>query len=132
MMKLCHWLLLVVGASASLHSLTNHVNHVLSALAPAPSNATKHFYTSAVLDHFLTSVASPAPSPKWRQRFYVDQTHWCGTGCPVFVYIGGEGPQAPPSPRLFMNTLASEAGALMVALEHRFFGESYPTPDMSD
>ena len=50
----------------------------------------------------------------------------------MFVYIGGEGPQSAPSPRLFMATLAAETGALMVALEHRFFGESYPTPDMSD
>ena len=31
-----------------------------------------------------------------------------------------------------MNTLAAEAGAMTVALEHRFFGESYPTRDMSD
>jgi serine protease 16 len=30
-----------------------------------------------------------------------------------------------------MSTLAEENGALIVALEHRFYGVSYPTPDMS-
>ena len=57
---------------------------------------------------------------------------WCGEGCPVFIYIGGEGPQGPPSPRLFFWALAQKHGALMLALEHRFYGESRPTADMSD
>lgn len=30
-----------------------------------------------------------------------------------------------------MYTLAQEYGALMLALEHRFYGASFPTPDMS-
>merc|ERR1712166_1014917 len=122
-------------ANAHTLQLHNHVDRVLRKLhAVVPetaTNATTHFYDSAVLDHFLASVASPKAS-KWSQRHYVDQTHWCGAGCPIFVYIGGEGPQGPPSSRLFMSTLAAEAGAMTVALEHRFFGESYPTPDMSD
>merc|ERR1712086_1066856 len=130
-------LLLGMLCMANAHTLQlhNHVDRVLRKLhAVVPetaTNATTHFYDSAVLDHFLASVASPKAS-KWSQRYYVDQTHWCGAGCPIFVYIGGEGPQGPPSSRLFMSTLAAEAGALTVALEHRFFGESYPTPDMSD
>merc|ERR1712166_1418038 len=129
-------LLLGMLCMANAHTLQlhNHVDRVLRKLhAVVPetaTNATTHFYDSAVLDHFLASVASPKAS-KWSQRYYVDQTHWCGAGCPIFVYIGGEGPQGPPSSRLFMSTLAAEAGAMTVALEHRFFGESYPTPDMS-
>merc|ERR1711865_335183 len=129
-------LLAILGAAdASHHRLHNHVDRVLrklhSVVPEATSNATTHFYNDAVLDHFLASVASPK-APKWSQRYYIDQTHWCGAGCPVFLYIGGEGPQGPPSSRLFMSTLAAEAGAMTVALERRFFGESYPTADMSD
>jgi len=67
----------------------------------------------------------------WRQRFYVDESYWLGAGYPIFLYIGGEGPQGPVSPRLFISTLAEEHGALLIALEHRFYGESFPTPDMS-
>ena len=73
------------------------VNHVLRHLdAPPPTNATTHFYKEAVLDH-----ASPISGSDrhWRQRYYTDQTHWCGEGCPIFVYIGGEGPQGPVSPK---------------------------------
>ena len=47
-------------------------------------------------------------------------------------YIGGEGPLAAPSDRLFMYALAEEHAALVLALEHRFYGESRPTADMSD
>jgi len=123
------------AANASHHRLHGHVNRVLRKLhsvVPEPSpNASTHFYIDAVLDHFLDSVASPQ-TPKWGQQFHVDQTHWCGAGCPVFLLIGGEDPQGPPSPRLFMTTLAAEAGAMTVSLEHRFFGESYPTADMSN
>ena len=42
-----------------------------------------------------------------------------GEGYPVFLYIGGEGPQAAPSDRLFMYELAKTHGALMLALEVR-------------
>ena len=90
-----------------------------------PVNAS--FFNAAVLDHF-SGLASPT---LWSQRFYIDDRFWGGAGSPVFLYIGGEGPQGPPSSRLFMWTLAEEHGALMLALEHRFYGESQPTPDMS-
>lgn len=133
-MRMRSSILFAVVCAAHAHRLHNHVENVLRTLnsvsPEAITNATTHFYNGAVQDHFLASVAS-TPSPNWSQRYYVDQTHWCGAGCPVFVYIGGEGPQGPPSSRLFMTTLAAEAGAMTVALEHRFFGESYPTPDMS-
>jgi serine protease 16 len=34
--------------------------------------------------------------------------------------------------KLFMWQMAEEQGALMIALEHRFYGQSYPTKDMSN
>ena len=51
---------------------------------------------------------------------------------PVFLYVGGEGPQTAPTASLFMVELAKAHGAWVVALEHRYYGESYPTPDMAD
>jgi hypothetical protein len=97
--------------------------------AGVDSAASTHFFDDAVLDHFSSSFA--APSQKWSQRYYVDSTFWKGEGYPVFLYIGGEGPQSAPSSRLFMWSLAEEHGALMLSLEHRFYGESQPTADMS-
>jgi hypothetical protein len=109
----------------------NGVNHILKYhlgldLQGGATNASTHFYGEAQLDHF-----DGATNATWKQRYYVDETHWCGAGCPIFLYIGGEGPQGPVSPRLMLATLAAEHGALMVALEHRFYGASLPTRDMS-
>ena len=92
----------------------HHVQQVLSFL-PSAQNATTHFYKHAILDHF----GGLSAGTRWAQRYYVDQRYWCGDGCPVFLFIGGEGPQGPPSEHLFVSTLARESGALLIALEHR-------------
>jgi len=111
-----------------------HVNHVMDLLekqtgVKAASNATTHFYNDAVVDHFDDSAT--APIAKWSQRYYSDASFWGGEGYPIFLYIGGEGPQSAPTDRLLMYKLAEEHQALVVALEHRYYGESYPVPDMS-
>ena len=113
-------------ATPSLHRALggHHVQQVLSFLPPA-TNATTHFFDNAILDHF------GGPVSHWSQRFYIDQRYWCGDGCPIFLYIGGEGPQGAPSDHMFISTLAQEYSALMIALEHRYYGESYPVEDMS-
>ena len=120
------------GRSGLVDHAVNHVERALRArgAAPAASNATTHLYTAAALDHFDASVAS-APVA-WSQRFYADASFWGGDGWPVFLYVGGEGPLAAPSARLHMYELARAHGALVLALEHRFYGESRPTADLSD
>ena len=111
---------------------TDHaVNHVLKQLKDAEAaNSTTHFYHDALLDHFESDVASP--TRKWSQRYYVDESFWGGAGFPVFLYIGGEGPQGPMSSRMFIYAQAKEHRALLVTLEHRFYGESLPTANMDD
>ena len=120
-------LLAALSALAVTHR-GHHVQTVINAASPPQkTNATTHFFGDAVLNHF----GGVSDLSYWWQRFYVDQTYWCGERCPIFLYIGGEGPQGAPSDKLFMAHLAKQHGALMVALEHRFYGESFPTPDMS-
>ena len=125
-------LLIVSALTASALPLgaQNHVQRTLYWLGrandPKPVNAS--FYTHAIVDHSVDVAVQPST---WSQRYYVDARFWCGVRCPVFLYIGGEGPQGPPSPRLFMWTLAKKHGALMLSLEHRFYGESRPTADLS-
>jgi hypothetical protein len=94
------------------------------------ATSTTYFYDDALLDHFNGNFA--APVAHWSQRFYVDTAFWGGEGSPVFLYIGGEGPQSAVSSRMFMWTLAEEHNALMITLEHRYYGESQPVSDMSD
>eukprot|EP00760_Papus_ankaliazontas_P004581 PhM_4_TR11968/c0_g1_i1/m.31008 len=63
----------------------------------------------------------------FEQRFWYDTTYWKpGTG-PVFLYISGEGP-ASGSPSGFITNVAANASALLITLEHRYYGESLPMP----
>lgn len=85
---------------ALLRHQLNSGSHLHSA---APTNATTHFYASAVLDH---SAGVGSPAVYWKQRFYVDDTFWGGDDYPIFLYIGGEGPQGERGrlPVLFILT----------------------------
>jgi serine protease 16 len=104
----------------------NHENNLHNQIHG--TNSTTHFFNAAIVDHFGSWKGS---HQTWAQRYYVDQTLWGGDGYPIFLYIGGEGPQGPVSNRLFMRTMAGKFNALVLALEHRFYGESRPTPDQS-
>jgi len=58
------------------------------------------------------------------QRYYVDSQYWDGKG-PVFLSIGGEGTLNGP-PGGYIAVLGKQYNALLVSLEHRFYGESIP------
>eukprot|EP00908_Phaeocystis_cordata_P005498 Transcript_15999.p1 GENE.Transcript_15999~~Transcript_15999.p1 ORF type:complete len:631 (+),score=215.45 Transcript_15999:895-2787(+) len=126
-------------AATALAPHRRHEHHVTRVLRDLPAShhhlklnlPNASWYNEALANHFDTYIAQGTPR-RWSQRYYVDARFWCGSGCPVFLYIGGEGPQGPVSDHLFMWTLAEKHGALMFALEHRFYGESRPTADMSD
>ncbi|RHY98278.1 hypothetical protein DYB37_008106 [Aphanomyces astaci] len=93
------------------------------------SSVTEHNYTQAVVDHY-----APVSATKfWNQRYFVNDEFWAGEGFPVFLYIGGEGPLTASalSKNNFIHELAQHHRALLVGVEHRFYGTSYPTPNMS-
>ncbi|MED6264478.1 hypothetical protein CHARACLAT_015365 [Characodon lateralis] len=78
------------------------------------------------LDHF-----NGADSRVWKQRYFVNEAFY-KPGGPVFLMIGGEGPANPA----WMKegtwlTYAEKLGALCFMLEHRFYGKSHPTADLS-
>ncbi|KAI9915516.1 hypothetical protein PsorP6_007282 [Peronosclerospora sorghi] len=87
------------------------------------------FFTHAIVDHF----AAVSERTTWKQRYQVNEEFWGGHGFPVFLYIGGEGPLGPKAitNRTFIHFLAEQHRALLLAVEHRFYGKSYPTNDMS-
>ncbi|XP_038049891.1 thymus-specific serine protease-like [Patiria miniata] len=78
------------------------------------------------LDHF-----NDADLRTWQQRYFVNDTFF-KPGGPVFLMIGGEGTANP----IWMVegtwvVMAERLGALCLMLEHRFYGKSHPTPDIS-
>ena len=89
------------------------------AASPHVGNSTPNYYDQWV-DHGNTSAGT------FQQRYYVDTAYWNGSSeSPVFYYIGGEG-TLRGTPTGYAATLAQEFGALVVALEHRWYGASIP------
>jgi pimeloyl-ACP methyl ester carboxylesterase len=79
-----------------------------------------------VLDHF-----NAIDGRTWGQRFWENMEHYA-TGGPAFIMIGGEAEASPG----WLNygqwyKWAEENGAAMFLLEHRYYGQSHPTEDMS-
>lgn len=76
------------------------------------------------LDHFDASERRT-----WTQRVFVRSTFFSGSG-PVFVCVGGEGPALDATVLVASPhcndavELAPSVGALLIAVEHRFFGPS--------
>jgi serine protease 16 len=89
-------------------------------------------FTEAVVDNF----APIQKQQKWAgegQRYWVNKEFWGGAGHPMFVFIGGEGQESCSrlTSKMYMYELAKQHRAVMINVEHRFYGESYPTLDMS-
>ncbi|XP_068601635.1 thymus-specific serine protease [Brachionichthys hirsutus] len=78
------------------------------------------------LDHF-----DGADDREWKQRYFVNDA-FHKPGGPVFLMIGGEGSANPAWMQYgAWITYAEKLGALCFMLEHRFYGKSHPTPDLS-
>ncbi|XP_075720092.1 putative serine protease K12H4.7 [Rhinoderma darwinii] len=78
------------------------------------------------LDHF-----NGADTRVWEQRYFMNVS-FSQSGGPVFLMIGGEGAANPAW--MTQGTwiiYAEKMGALCLLLEHRFYGKSHPTNDMS-
>jgi pimeloyl-ACP methyl ester carboxylesterase len=97
---------------------------------PYAASPSSHAHTwDAPIDHFNADDTTT-----FEQRYYLDAQYFqpsanSTTGL-VFLMIGGEGTLEGP-PGGFVAELGNEHNALLVALEHRFYGESFPNHDMS-
>ena len=94
-------------------------------MSSAPRDASEQWFNQT-LDHFdRTNHGS------FSQRFFYNASFFDGTG-PVFLCVGGEGPPLDASVLVAsphcndMVELAPRVGALMLAIEHRYYGQSVP------
>ncbi|XP_062136950.1 thymus-specific serine protease-like [Drosophila sulfurigaster albostrigata] len=80
------------------------------------------------LDNF-----APEDTRTWLQRYYVnDQYYRNDSQAPVFLMIGGEGEASKK--RMHKGAwihYAKHFGALCIQLEHRYYGKSHPTSNLS-
>jgi len=104
----------------------------IALLTPDPKSFPLAHWIDQPLDHFNAYV-----NESWKQRYFVNDTFFNGSG-PVFLCCGGEGPAFKPIVAVtgdvhcgLMMTLAKKHGALVFAVEHRYYGLSVPVPDLS-
>ncbi|KAH9424548.1 serine-type peptidase [Dermatophagoides pteronyssinus] len=82
------------------------------------------------LDHF-----DPTNLLTWKQRYFIndDMFNRSNTNSPIFLQLGGEGEAS--AVWLKEGQIATNYGphyqALQILLEHRYYGQSRPTQDMS-
>merc|ERR1719320_844947 len=83
-------------------------------------------YFEQVFDHF-----NAIDERTWQQRYWENLEHHVEGG-PAFIMIGGEAEANPKWMRYGQwYKWAQENGAAMFELEHRYYGQSQPTEDMS-
>nr|GMD15951.1 lysosomal Pro-X carboxypeptidase [Ipomoea batatas] len=90
------------------------------------SSALQMFYYNQTLDHFNFQPQSFATFP---QRYMIDSTYWGGAdkNAPIFVYLGNEMSLEGTLTYLgFLSDNAPRFKALMIYIEHRFYGKSVP------
>ncbi|KAL4560826.1 hypothetical protein LXL04_032981 [Taraxacum kok-saghyz] len=90
------------------------------------------FFYNQTLDHFNYQPKSYTTFP---QRYVINSKWWGGahTNAPIFAYFGAEGPIDQDINILgFFPENAPRFNALLVYIEHRFYGQSNPVGSMAD
>ncbi|TKY48590.1 Lysosomal Pro-X carboxypeptidase [Spatholobus suberectus] len=84
------------------------------------------FYYKQVLDHFNYR---PESYKTFQQRYLINFKYWGGanSSAPIFAYLGAEEPiDDSPQGVGFMTDNAASFKALLVYIEHRYYGKSVP------
>jgi len=91
-------------------------------------NQSEFTFDAALVDHFNLSSHTT-----YRQRYFTVDQFAHNASSPVLFLLCGEYtcPGVNPA-RLFPLQLAYEFGAYVVAIEHRYYGSSYPTEPTAD
>ncbi|OAY31800.1 lysosomal Pro-X carboxypeptidase isoform X1 [Manihot esculenta] len=91
--------------------------------AKNPEIPYKAHYFPQVLDHF---TFQPISSKIFYQKYLINSQYW-HRGAPIFVYTGNEGDIDWFAANTgFLLDIAPKFQALLVFIEHRFYGESLP------
>ncbi|KAG6570833.1 Lysosomal Pro-X carboxypeptidase, partial [Cucurbita argyrosperma subsp. sororia] len=97
-----------------------------NAKASPVSDDFKTFYYNQTLDHFNYK---PESYTRFPHRYIINFKYWGGTNssAPILAYLGAEGPLEGDLNAIgFMTDNALQFGALLVYIEHRYYGKSIP------
>lgn len=108
--------------------------HIISERDVDPSTLYPAHNISVPIDHFHNeSMYEPHSSGTFNLRYFFDATYY-KPGGPVLVLESGEDDATDRLPFLqkgIVHQLAEATGGIAVVLEHRYYGTSFPTPDLS-
>eukprot|EP01103_Thecamoeba_quadrilineata_P016855 TRINITY_DN5770_c0_g1_i1.p1 TRINITY_DN5770_c0_g1~~TRINITY_DN5770_c0_g1_i1.p1 ORF type:complete len:468 (+),score=83.33 TRINITY_DN5770_c0_g1_i1:968-2371(+) len=101
---------------------------LLLALLPEESQASYNSTFDNLVDHF-----DPLNKDTYKQRYTVNDTFYdYDNGGPIFLFLSGEAAmEFFEFQEVYIHTWAQQFNALYVVIEHRYYGESFPTPDLS-
>lgn len=99
-----------------------------------PSLLYPEYYLSVPVDHFHNeSMYEPHSSDNFQLRYWFDDTYY-KPGGPVFMLESGETDAASRLVYLqkgIVYEIAKATGGIGVIIEHRYYGKSFPTSDLS-
>ncbi|XP_050224735.1 uncharacterized protein LOC126674339 isoform X1 [Mercurialis annua] len=84
------------------------------------------YFYNQTLDHFNYN---PQSYQTFQQRYVINSKFWGGadSDSPIFVYFGAEAPLDGDLTAIgFLDDNAAQINALLVYIEHRFYGQSIP------
>ncbi|XP_059639254.1 uncharacterized protein LOC132281573 [Cornus florida] len=83
------------------------------------------FFYTQTLDHFNYR---PQSYTTFKQKYVINSKHWGGAkkNAPIFVYLGEESPLEEVPDSGFLHDNAHRFKALLIYIEHRFYGKSVP------
>nr|APA33879.1 seminal fluid protein [Nilaparvata lugens] len=120
---------ILINSTSGIHNFRRHRHRFENIVSySVAANSPKEEWFDQKLDH-----SDPQSGKTWKQRYFTNATFFTyQKNSPVFLMIGGEGPLSEK----WMSSgawieYAKKYGALCFQLEHRFYGESHPTEDMS-
>ncbi|KAL4365098.1 hypothetical protein HN51_025645 [Arachis hypogaea] len=90
------------------------------------SDDVKTFYYNQTLDHFNYK---PQSYQTFQQRYLMNFKYWGGanSSAPIFAYLGAEAPiDGSPEGLGFITDNAASFNALLLYIEHRYYGKSIP------
>ncbi|XP_059644357.1 uncharacterized protein LOC132286110 [Cornus florida] len=85
----------------------------------------KTFFYTQTLDHFNYR---PESYTTFKQKYVINFKYWGGAKkhSPIFVYLDGESPLSDVPGSGFETDIAPRFKALLIYIEHRFYGKSIP------
>ncbi|KAL6967125.1 lysosomal Pro-Xaa carboxypeptidase [Sarracenia purpurea var. burkii] len=103
---------------------------IYDAVLASDSQDFKKFFYNQTLDHFNYR---PESYVTFQQKYVINSDYWGGgnSSAPLFVYLGAESAlDGDLSVVGFLSDNAARFKALLVYIEHRFYGESIPLGTM--